>query len=199
MRDTLKKVLCSDCASNAMGPKPSEIEILREENILITKECERITSLLAKNGVNPVLQTSLPSSSSHHTSQGRFLNQICGILAPNQPVYSHDHHIYARDPNTPDHSQLAPHQLNISTPTPYLCQDIHVDASALSKDILAPTLDQHNPNVINATIDKNISTLQPNISDDDPLLISRLDYNIPALVTILDQDMATLISSREQK
>ncbi|KAK7390590.1 hypothetical protein VNO78_25899 [Psophocarpus tetragonolobus] len=152
MRETLQKVLCSDCASNAVGPKAREIETLKEENILIAKE-------------------------------GRFLNQMGGNLAP----------------NTPNLNLLAPPQLNISTPTPHLFQDIPVDASALNKDIHAPTLDQGNPNVINSTIDKNISNLHPNIIEDEPLLISSLDYNIPALVTIIDQDIATLISTREKK
>ncbi|KAK7390593.1 hypothetical protein VNO78_25902 [Psophocarpus tetragonolobus] len=113
MKESLKKVLCSDCAGKAMGPKERELQMLKEQNVLITKECEKITSLLAKKGIIPVLQTSLPSSSSHDAFQGRFLNQMGGILAPNQPVHGHDHHIYARDPITPNLSLLASLQLNI--------------------------------------------------------------------------------------
>ncbi|KAK7399839.1 hypothetical protein VNO78_11032 [Psophocarpus tetragonolobus] len=201
IRETLDNVICAPCGGKAMGPKEQalSLEILRVQNILLTKECERISSLLAKNGVNPGLLPSFPScSSSYDTSRGRLINKMVEIPTPN-----HDLHIHAGDQSTPNPYQLAPGQhyipdIHQDIAFPTLCQDIPILTSGHNQNIPTLVIDQPIPSLTTSSIDQNIPALDTTLSEDDTILISCIDYNIPALVTALDQNIPALTSTHDQ-
>ncbi|XP_040874362.1 homeobox-leucine zipper protein HDG11 [Glycine max] len=174
MRETLENLSCGSCGGRAMEPVKHQLslQVLRGENILLTKECERITSLMANNGINinPALLPVLPSSSSHDALGGSLLNQPVGIPAHNQFISNHDNHY-----------------IPAAIPTPFQDNPI-VSPPSHNQDINpAPTIDQHIPTLDDPTL----------IGDNSPL-ISSFDYNIPALVTALDRNLPAMIHPHDQ-
>ncbi|KAG2409777.1 Homeobox-leucine zipper protein [Vigna angularis] len=135
---------------------------------------------MANNGINPELLPAVPSTSSSSpldTLRPTLLNQTVGT-SRNQPILNHEEYI------------PSPSQHNI----PAVNQDIFNHGH--NQEIPDLALDQH-VSSLTLTV-TSPATVDPFRSQDDPLLISCLEYNIPALVTALDQNILSLASTSNQ-
>ncbi|CAJ1935433.1 unnamed protein product [Sphenostylis stenocarpa] len=158
---------------------------------------------MANNGMNPSLLPAIPSSSSSSldTLRASLLNQTVGTsqnqLIPNQDPHIPNHDEYIP---SPDHPIPAPAQQNIPAvqdipaATPALPRDVPSLTHDHNQDIPAPALDQH----ATTFTDTSPANLDPFLNQDDSLLISCLEYNIPALVTSLEHNIPTLVSTHDQ-
>ncbi|BAT74196.1 hypothetical protein VIGAN_01181500 [Vigna angularis var. angularis] len=173
MSETLKTIACAPCGGRSMRQEERELYL----QIL---KCERVVSFMANNGINPELLPAVPSTSSSSpldTLRPTLLNQTVGT-SRNQPILNHEEYI------------PSPSQHNI----PAVNQDIFNHGH--NQEIPDLALDQH-VSSLTLTV-TSPATVDPFRSQDDPLLISCLEYNIPALVTALDQNILSLASTSNQ-
>ncbi|ESW30853.1 hypothetical protein PHAVU_002G187900, partial [Phaseolus vulgaris] len=194
MSETLKSVACAPCGGRSMGQEERELslQILKVENILLIKECERVISFMANNGVDPQLLPAIPSSSSSSSLDTLRASLTVGT-SQNPFILNDDPHI----PSPAQHNIPAVNQ-HVPTATSTLSQDIPIPIPILnhghSREIPAPALVQR----VSSLTATSPAILDPFPSQDDSLLISCLEYNIPALVTALDQNIHTLASTHNQ-